>query len=147
MYEKEIVMEIKEYKNQLPSDGKYIRETVFIKEQQFKDEFDDIDFKAIHLVCYEKDEPIATARVFSDEKSGEYHIGRIAVLKPYRGKGIGAKIIAYAENLVKTLGENSLSLSAQERASAFYEKQGYKKVGDIYYDEYCPHIFMTKNLK
>lgn len=43
-------------------------------------------------------------------------------------------------------GEKPVALSAQLRASGFYEKQGYKKHGDEYYDEYCPHVLMTKAL-
>ena len=84
--------------------------------------------------------------MFLDENSKEYHIGRIAVDKPHRGRGIGGKIISYAENLVKEMGGKTLSLSAQERVSQFYEKQGYCKKGEPYLDEYCPHIFMTKNI-
>lgn len=130
----------------LPNDAKEIRKAVFVEEQGFQNEFDEIDNISTHLVCYSNDEPIATGRVFFDDKQQGYHIGRIAVIKSYRGKGIGREILEYAEKIVKEKGGNNLSLSAQERASVFYEKQGYKKVGEPYFDEYCPHIFMTKNL-
>ena len=48
--------------------------------------------------------------------------------------------------MIKQDGGKSVTLSAQLRASGFYEKQGYKKHGDEYYDEYCPHVLMTKAL-
>ena len=138
-------MDIKHF-NYLPNEAKEIRTRVFVEEQGFKNEFDEIDSTATHIICYIDNTAIATGRLFLDENSKEYHIGRIAVDKSYRGKGIGGKILNYAENLVKEMGGKTLSLSAQERASRFYEKQGYCKKGEPYLDEYCPHIFMTKEL-
>ena len=138
-------MDIKHF-NYLPNEAKEIRTRVFVEEQGFKNEFDEIDSTATHIICYIDNTAIATGRLFLDEKSKEYHIGRIAVDKSYRGKGIGGKILNYAENLVKEMGGKTLSLSAQERVSRFYEKQGYCKKGEPYLDEYCPHIFMTKEL-
>ena len=138
-------MDIKHF-NYLPKEAKEIRIRVFVNEQGFKNEFDEIDSTATHIICYIDNTAVATGRLFLDEESNEYHIGRIAVDKPYRGKGIGGKILKYAESLVKEMGGKTLSLSAQERASQFYEKQGYCKKGEPYLDEYCPHIFMTKNI-
>lgn len=138
-------MEIKAY-DKLPKEAKDIRREVFVDEQGFKNEFDDIDNTAIHLVCYDKEKPIGTARIFYDEELKGYHFGRIAVIKSYRGKGIGRELLNFAEKIVKEKGGSSLSLSAQERVSGFYFKQGYEKQGEPYLDEYCPHIFMTKNL-
>lgn len=138
-------MEIKAY-DKLPKEAKDIRREVFVDEQGFKNEFDNIDNTAIHLVCYDKEKPIGTARIFYDEKLKGYHFGRIAVIKSYRGKGIGRELLNFAEKIVKEKGGSSLSLSAQERVSGFYLKQGYEKRGEPYLDEYCPHIFMTKNL-
>ena len=138
-------MDIKHF-NYLPNEAKEIRIRVFVEEQGFKNEFDEVDSTATHIICYIDNTAIATGRLFLDENSKEYHIGRIAVDKPYRGKGIGGKILNYAENLVKEMGGKTLSLSAQERVSQFYEKQGYCKKGEPYLDEYCPHIFMTKKL-
>ena len=138
-------MEIKAY-DKLPKEAKDIRREVFVDEQGFKNEFDDIDNTAIHLVCYDNEKPIGTARIFYDEELKGYHFGRIAVIKSYRGKGIGRELLNFAEKIVKEKGGSSLSLSAQERVSEFYLKQGYEKQGEPYFDEYCPHIFMTKNL-
>ena len=73
-------------------------------------------------------------------------IGRIAVVKECRGLHYGDKILSFAEQKIKQDGGKSVALSAQLRASGFYEKQGYKKSGKEYYDEYCPHVLMTKAL-
>ena len=128
--------------NTLSEDEKYIRETVFMEEQKFKIEFDDTDDIATHIVMYLDNQPVGCCRLYKQEN--EYHIGRIAVLKPYRGKGYGEKILLNAERVAKEKGADSISLSAQVRASGFYEKLGYKKHGEIYFDEYCEHIAMKK---
>lgn len=130
--------------NTLSEDEKMIRETVFIEEQKFKIEFDDTDDIATHIVMYIDNNPVGCCRLYKQEN--EYHIGRIAVLKPYRGKGYGEKILLEAEKVAKKMGADSISLSAQVRASGFYEKLGYKKHGEIYFDEYCEHIEMKKDI-
>ena len=130
--------------NNLSEDEKMIRETVFIEEQKFKIEFDDTDDIATHIVMYIDNNPVGCCRLYKQEN--EYHIGRIAVLKPYRGKGYGEKILLEAEKVAKKMGADSISLSAQVRASGFYEKLGYKKHGEIYFDEYCEHIAMKKDI-
>lgn len=130
--------------NTLSEDEKMIRETVFIEEQKFKIEFDDTDDIATHIVMYIDNNPVGCCRLYKREN--EYHIGRIAVLKPYRGKGDGEKILLEAEKVAKEKGADSISLSAQVRASGFYEKLGYKKHGEIYFDEYCEHIAMKKDI-
>ncbi len=130
--------------NTLSEDEKMIRETVFIEEQKFKIEFDDTDDIATHIVMYIDNNPVGCCRLYKQEN--EYHIGRIAVLKPYRGKGYGEKILLNAERVAKEKGADSISLSAQVRASGFYEKLGYKRHGEIYFDEYCEHIAMKKEI-
>lgn len=73
-------------------------------------------------------------------------LAELQLLKVTEVKGIGRELLNFAEKIVKEKGGSSLSLSAQERVSGFYLKQGYEKQGEPYLDEYCPHIFMTKNL-
>ena len=130
--------------NNLTEEEKMIRETVFIDEQNFKTEFDEIDDIATHIVMYLDNQPVGCCRLYKQDN--EYHIGRIAVLKPYRGKGYGEKILLEAEKVAKEKGADCINLSAQVRASGFYEKLGYKKHGEIYFDEYCEHIAMKKDI-
>ena len=47
-------METKIY-NQLPDEAKEIRLEVFVKEQGFEEEFDDIDKTAAHIVLFDGD--------------------------------------------------------------------------------------------
>lgn len=130
--------------NQLNDDIRYIRETVFIKEQGFENEFDDIDNIAIHMLVKKDNKAIATARLYLENNS--YHIGRIAVLKEYRYLKIGSEILKKLEEAVRKSNIKRIEISSQVRAKDFYYKCGYREVGDIYLDEECPHILMIKEV-
>lgn len=132
-----------QFYDQLPIEAKAIRESVFMKEQGFKNEFDDIDSVSLHLVVFD-DEPIACARMFS--QGHRMILGRIAVVKEKRGQHIGNQILNVLELKAKELGFQEVALSAQVNASQFYEKNGYQKEGKEYLDEHCPHIYMKKVL-
>lgn len=136
----------KEY-DYLPEEAKKIRSDVFVKEQGFVEEFDEIDKVAKHIVTYECEQPISTCRIYFDNQNQSFIIGRIAVIKEHRGKNIGAKMLKAAENCIIQNGGKSAMLSAQVRVVEFYEKQGYTKYGDTYMDEDCPHIWMKKKLE
>ena len=127
------------------TDARLIRQHVFVEEQGFENEFDEIDEYAYHLVIYQNDEAIATGRMY--EKDQETMIlGRIAIIKECRKIGLGSKIVVRLENEAKQLGYIITQLSAQQRAQGFYEKLGYQTQGEVYYDEWCPHVTMKKLL-
>lgn len=138
-------MEIKIYESDLPKEAQYIRETVFVKEQGFKEEFDTTDNISVHLVAFEDGKPVGTCRYYKDD-SDIYYIGRLAITKDYRGKGTGALIIRSAEESIKSRGGNTVRLHSQFRAKGFYEKQGYIAFGEPDYDEDCLHIWMEKKV-
>lgn len=137
-------MEIRKY-NCMHEDVLMIRTVVFVEEQDFKEEFDDIDNHCTFLVMYDGVKPVAMCRYFPVEE-GVYAIGRIAVIKEYRGRNIGSEIVKEAERQVKKLGAKQAVLSAQTRAREFYEKLGYVGEGEYYYEEWCEHIKMRKVL-
>lgn len=122
-----------------------IRDEVFVEEQQFKEEYDEIDGCCTYMVMYDGDRPIATCRIYQKEPD-TYAIGRIAVVRTYRGCGMGRKIVAEAETYVKSIGGRYTTLSAQVRVRPFYEKLGYIAEGETYYEEFCEHIRMNKQL-
>lgn len=125
---------------QLEKDAKYIREQAFIQEQGIapEDEWDDFDAIAVHFMVYDKEQPIATARLLP-----QHSVGRVAVLMPYRKQGIGKilmqNIIDYARNQKLPY----LKLSAQTYVTAFYEALGFQMQGEVYQDCGIPHIDMT----
>ncbi len=128
----------------LTEDAAYIRKTVFTDEQGFEEEFDSNDPISVHMVMYEDKKPAAVCRFYFDKERQVYILGRFAVMKEFRGRGFGGKIIREAEKQVKARGGNELVLAAQTRARGFYEKQGYKARGEEFLEEYCPHIEMFK---
>ncbi|MGI5959737.1 MAG: GNAT family N-acetyltransferase [Massiliimalia sp.] len=124
-----------------------IREKVFVEEQGFsiENEFDAIDQEAHHLLFLDDETPIATARLFLE--NGTWHIGRICVLKEYRGQNIGKFLVEECVQKAKELGEsNQVWLDAQCRVRGFYEALGFEARGEEHLDEWCPHISMVKFL-
>ncbi len=139
-------MYIKIY-SELTKDAVFLREEVFVNEQGFKSEFDEIDAVASHYVLYdEQNYPIAVCRSFLDNNSDNFTIGRLAVIKKYRGLGLGKKILTAAEDEIKKHGGKFSQLHAQVTAKKFYEACGYTSFGEIDFDEDCPHIWMKKEL-
>lgn len=124
--------------------AKEIRQRVFVQEQGFENEFDEIDKIAWHIVIFSDKEAVATARLYQEDHG--FHIGRVAVLKEYRGRGFGEMAVLELEKKAKELNVKEISLSAQMTAKGFYEKMGYKSLEDLHYDEFCPHVTMTKLL-
>lgn len=131
----------------LTEDAKEIRKRVFVEEQGFQNEFDEIDQISKHIVLFDENQAVATCRVFWNEKEQCYHIGRVAVLKEYRGQGIGEQVMLAAQRCIQDLGGKEIELSGQVRVASFYEKMGYQKQGEEYLDEGCPHVKLRKQLE
>ena len=131
----------------IPKQAMEIRKKVFVEEQGFQNEFDDMDLLATHFVALDdSDTPIATGRVFKGQENGTYILGRLAVLKESRGKNIGSLIVEKAEEYVKKIGREQIQLHAQCRVVAFYNKLGFSSFGEMEEEEGCPHIWMRKML-
>lgn len=133
--------------NKLEQDVKFIRKQVFIIEQNIpeEEEWDDQDMISDHFVVYDQDQPIATARLLQNNS-----VGRVAVLKAYRGQGIGRMIMLEIIQQAHQQDRKFLQLSSQVHAISFYEKLGFSIQGDAYDECGIPHIKMqlvieTKN--
>lgn len=128
---------------QFEEDAKYIREQVFIQEQGIEpeDEWDDFDSIAMHSIVYDKEQPIATARLLP-----QHSVGRVAVLMPYRKQGIGKILMQHIIEYARQHKLPYLKLSAQTYVTAFYEALGFKVQGEVYQDCGIPHIDMTLTL-
>lgn len=139
-------MQIKTYQS-LPREATEIRTQVFIEEQGFQSEFDDIDAVALHVVIYLDGAAAATGRTFQEDNgSAVWHLGRIAVRKEFRGRGLGLAVVRALESAAEQEGGRVFELSAQTQARCFYEKAGYTAQGGVYKEEHCPHIKMVKRL-
>jgi predicted GNAT family N-acyltransferase len=120
-----------------------IRFAVFVQEQGVprEIELDEMDAKSLHAVASENGLPIGTARLLPDG-----HIGRMAVLKAWRGRGIGGEILARLVERAREAGHRELMLSAQVHATAFYRMHGFVEEGAEYMDAGIPHRNMRRSL-
>ena len=138
-------IEVNDYKH-INKSFKNIREEVFIKEQGFEYEFDDIDYEATHFLLFVDNKPVGTCRLFFDKELNAYHLGRVAVKKEYRHLGVGSILLLEVEKYLCQLGVDSVILGSQITATDFYKKNGYVEYGDIYLDEGVEHIHMKKEI-
>ena len=124
-----------------------LRRVVFIEEQNVPEaeEVDEYDTSAIHLLGFEGDTPAGTARIVLHGAVGK--IGRVCVLKAYRGTGLGAALIEAALAELRAIPEiTSARLGAQTHALGFYEALGFNAYGPKYMDAGIPHFDMERAL-
>lgn len=70
----------------------------------------------------------------------------MAVLNSLQGKGIGAAMLNFAENVARDRGYRNMTMHARKTAIGFYEKLGYKIKGDEFLEVTIPHFVMEKRL-
>ena len=116
-----------------------IREKVFIEEQKvtFQLEWDGMDKEAIHFLAFKNEKAIGCARAFVIENYMQ--LGRMAVLKEYRGEGVGTALIEKAITTAKLNQLSAIYISAQCHAIDFYKKFGFEITSDIYLDAEIQH--------
>lgn len=117
-----------------------VRDAVFIQEQGVPAslELDEFDPHALHALAYDGSNCIGTGRLVKSSPS-EGRIGRMAVLKAYRGKGLGKQILESLIKHAKAQGLTRLTLHAQVPAISFYEQFGFKATGEPYDEAGIPH--------
>lgn len=118
-------------------DVKYVRNQVFVLEQQIpaEVEFDDSDRQCHHILARDLERrPIGTGRL-----SPEGKIGRIAVLRQWRDQGVGASLLRTLCEKARNLGLTTVTASAQLSALGFYEKFGFSKEAEVFMEAGIPH--------
>lgn len=120
-----------------------IRFQVFVREQRVpaEIELDDMDAPSLHAIAFENEKAIGTGRLLPDG-----HIGRMAILKEWRRRGIGAAILRALIDAAERRGDREIALSAQLHAVEFYRTQGFEPVGDVYEEAGIPHQAMVRAL-
>lgn len=121
-----------------------IRRAVFIDEQGVAEaeEFGEEDSSAIHWIAYGTGNvAMGTARLFGDK------VGRMAVLKTHRQRGVGAALLRQVIRHAAKTGLDNIQLDAQLHAIPFYEKMKFETDGGVFDDVGIPHQHMTLAMK
>ena len=141
------------------ADAFAVRRAVFIQEQGVSEaeEMDGRDETATHVVAYAPpdsgedsdttgdDRPVGTARLRIPE-SGVAKPERVAVLEPYRGAGIGRRLMSAIEREAQAQGCTRAKLHAQTTVESFYRDLGYETTSDVFEEADIPHVEMQKQL-
>lgn len=121
-----------------------VRHEVFVVEQKvpLDMEWDEMDQVCVHALAYDENGiAVATGRLLPDG-----HIGRMAVRKTARGKGIGAAILMALIGEAQKRGDRAVMLNAQTHAEAFYQRYGFTREGEEFMEAGIPHIYMRRSL-
>ena len=112
---------------------RHIRVTVFVDEQAVPPglEFDERDAEC----------PVGTARI-DLEQGGK--IGRVAVLREYRGRGVGHELMRRCHRLATQHGLSQVWCNAQTSAQPFYERIGYRAEGERFFEAGIEHVRMRR---
>ena len=129
--------------NELSAQASPIRFTVFVDEQKVpvELELDEFDPLSCHALALAGDEAIGTGRLLPDG-----HIGRMAVLAGWRGRGVGALLLQALIDEAKRRGMARVVLNAQTHALGFYARFGFVPEGEEYEEAGLPHRTMSRSL-
>jgi predicted GNAT family N-acyltransferase len=125
-----------EWKEALPL-ARPVRELVFVVEQKVPREleWDDWDARSMHALALDASgQAIGTARLLPDG-----HLGRMAVLAEWRGKGVGTALARVLIEQARQLGRTEVVLNAQTHAAGFYRGLGFIERGPIFEEAGIPH--------
>lgn len=117
-----------------------LRFAVFVEEQNVpaEIELDSFDAQSIHAVAFDASgAAVGTGRLLPDG-----HIGRMAVARPARRRGVGSALLMALMDEARRRGHTHALLSAQTHATAFYRKHGYSVQGGEYDDAGIAHVDM-----
>lgn len=119
------------------SDLLKVRREVFVLEQGVPEEIeiDEQDALSRHFLALDVDGvPIGTARLLSDGR-----VGRMAVLAPWRRRGVGRGLMLTVIEAARRHGESGLRLHAQVHSIPFYESLGFTVCGEEFDEAGIPH--------
>jgi predicted GNAT family N-acyltransferase len=120
-----------------------VRTRVFVEEQgiTLDDEMDGLDSQCRFVIALsEENLPVGTARLLPGGQ-----IGRMAVLRPWRGRGVGRALLREIMEVAREAGLTSVFLHAQVQALPFYEKSGFTAEGPLFQEAGIPHRLMRYN--
>jgi predicted GNAT family N-acyltransferase len=123
-----------------------LRVRVFCDEQGVsrEAELDGLDDQALQILALDESGVIATCRL--RDLGAEWKLERMAVEARVRGLGVGARLLAGAEDEARARDAEQMVLHAQIGAEPFYAAHGYAREGEVFFDAGIEHIAMRKRL-
>jgi predicted GNAT family N-acyltransferase len=123
-----------------------LRRRVFCEEQGVTPaaDRDGRDGEALHLVALQAGVVVGTCRLLMDGHVGR--LGRMAVERELRGRGIGARLLEATERAALRAGARRVTLHAQSAAESLYVRGGYEPRGRRFFEEGIEHVRMEKCL-
>ena len=100
----------------------------------------------ILIGAFEEEKMLACCLLTKTPENKCLKVRQMAVQNNLQGKGIGASLMSFAETLARDKGFKKLTMHARKNALGFYEKLGYKVVGDEFEEVTIPHFAMEKKL-
>ena len=122
-----------------------VRETVFVQEQQvpIEEEWDALDPLCTHVIARDAaGQPIGTGRL-----TPEHKIGRMAVLRDWRGRGVGEAMLAALLLQARDKKWPLVGLQAQVSAEPFYARHGFIPHGGRFWEAGIEHQSMHRALQ
>ena len=117
-----------------------IRHKVFVIGQNCPKDLEyEFEEESTHFLLFKDRIPLATARHRKTEKG--FKLERFAVVESARGKGYGMQILQAILHDLKEKKEVKY-MHAQQQVIPFYEKVGFKKVGDLFEEAGIMHYKM-----
>ena len=98
------------------------------------------------LIAAFEDETMLGCCMLIEEPPAGIRLRQMAVLNDLQGKGIGRALMNFAENLARDRGFRVIRMHARINAVGFYEKVGYRVIGDQFIEVTIPHYVMEKKL-
>lgn len=126
-----------------------IRFAVFVDEQRVpaEIELDDQDPACVHAIARMDEVAVGTGRLLPVDAGGVSHIGRMAVQKAFRNRGVGAALLRALIDVARRREDREIVLSAQIHARAFYRRHGFSEEGGVYLDAGIEHQSMRLSLQ
>ena len=131
------------------AEARPLRLAVFVEEQNvpLELEWDEWDERSVHAIARVDGAAVGTGRLLPASETGTVKIGRMAVGRSYRGRGVGAAILAALIERARHEGASMALLHAQADAAGFYRRAGFIPRGEIFFEAGIPHVEMTRSLQ
>jgi predicted GNAT family N-acyltransferase len=135
----DFAVRIADWSHDLPA-LRSVRTHVFIEEQKVPEEleWDEIDSQCLHALALADGEPVGTGRLTPDG-----HIGRMAVLREWRDRGVGSRLLETLIEAARDRGDRACRLNAQTYVMGFYARYGFRPEGEEFMEAGIPHRGMV----